>query len=314
MKIVVLDGYTLNPGDLNWDAIRAYGDLEVFDETAPEDVVRRIGNAEVVFTNKTILSAKELECTPNVKFIGVLAAGYDVVDIAYAKEQGIVVCNTPGYGSRSVAQHAFALLLEITNQVRHHSDVVKDGKWARNGKFSFWDYPIIELSGKTAGIIGYGNIGKETAKIAKAFGMNVLYCDSTVSLVHVNQVSFEEVCKRADVIFLHCPLSEKTYHIVNETTLALMKEHAILINNSRGPLIKEDALYNALKDKRIYAAGLDVVKTEPVEDTNPLLSLDNCFITPHISWASFEARSRIMSMSADNLGAYVSGQPTHCVY
>lgn len=316
MKIVVLDGYTENPGDLSWGGLEALGELTVYDRTPAELIHERIGDAEIIFTNKTPISAKTLECSSNVKYIGVLATGYNVVDIATAKEKGIVVTNIPTYGTDAVGQFAIAMLLEICHHVAHHSDAVHEGRWERNPDWCFWDYPLIELAGKTLGIIGFGRIGQKTGTIAKAMGMNVLAYDS-----HPNDkgrdiaeyVELDEIFAKSDVISLHCPLFPSTEGIINKDNIARMKDGVIIINNSRGQLIVEKDLADALNSGKVYAAGLDVVSTEPVKGDNPLLKAKNCIITPHISWAPKEARQRIMDMSVENLKQFLAGNPVNVV-
>lgn len=315
MKIVVLDGYTLNPGDLSWDALKALGEVTVYDRTLEEEeVICRIADAQVVLTNKTKLTKRVLEQAKKVEYIGVLAAGYDVVDIAQAKAQHITVTNIPGYGSETVAQAAISLLLEICNRVGRHSDAVKQGRWASNPDWCFWDYPILELAQKTMGIIGFGRIGQHTGKIARALGMNVLISDvyqSQEGREMGEYVSLDELFSRSDVIVLHCPLMESTRHLINRKTIEKMKDGVILINNSRGPLIDEQALAEALQSKKVYGAGLDVLEVEPALESNPLLQIDNCIITPHNSWAAVESRRRLMNMAVDNLRNYLAKTPTN---
>ena len=316
MKIVVLDGYTENPGDLSWDEMKKYGELTVYDRTPAEEVVNRIGNAEVVFTNKTPITKETMDACPDLKFISVLATGYNVIDVNYAKEKGIVVSNIPTYGTDCVGQFAIALLLEICHRIGHHDKAVKEGRWENAPDWCFWDSPLIELAGKTLGIIGFGRIGQKTGTIAKAMGMNVLAYDS-----HPNDkgrdiaeyVELDEIFAKSDVISLHCPLFPSTEGIINKDNIARMKDGVIIINNSRGQLIVEKDLADALNSGKVYAAGLDVVSTEPVKGDNPLLKAKNCIITPHISWAPKEARQRIMDMSVENLKQFLAGDPVNVV-
>ncbi len=318
MKIVVLDGYTLNPGDLSWKPIEKYGDLTVYDRTEYEDekIAKRIGDAEIIFTNKTPVSRTVMENCKNLKFIGVLATGYNVVDTKAAKEYHIPVSNVPTYGTDSVAQYSIALLLEICCHIGYHSQTVADGKWEKNPDWCFWDYPLIELKDKTIGIIGFGRIGFQEGRIAKAIGMNVLAYDPyphAGGREVAEYVSLDELYARSDVISLHCNLTEENYGMINKKTIARMKEGVIVINNSRGQLIHEQDLAEALNEGRVRAAGLDVVSTEPIKGNNPLLKAKNCIITPHISWASLECRDRIMNISADNLKAFLNGKPVNVV-
>ena len=318
MKIVILDGYTENPGDLSWDALAALGELTVYDRTPDDDaeIVRRIGDAEVVFTNKTPIRKAVIDACPGVKLISVLATGYNVVDYAYAREKGIPVSNVPAYGTAAVGQFAIALLLEICHHVAHHSEAVHEGRWEHNDDWCFWDYPLIELAGKTMGIIGFGKIGQTTGKIAKALGMTVLASGSReteAGRAIAEYVDRDTLFARSDVVVLHCPLFPETEGMINKESIAKMKDGVILINNSRGQLVVEQDLADALNSGKIYAAGLDVVSTEPIKGDNPLLQAKNCFITPHISWAPKEARERIMACSVQNLQSYVDGAPINVV-
>ena len=319
MKIVILDGYTENPGDLSWDGFEAVGELKVYDRTPLNDeneIIRRIGDADVVYTNKTPVSRAVLDACPGVKFIGMLATGYNVVDVATAKEKGIPVSNIPTYGTDAVGQFAIAMLLEICHHVQKHSDAVHEGRWSSCPDFCFWDYPLIELAGKTMGIIGFGRIGQVTGRIAKAMGMNVIAYDNHVSesgRAIAEYVTLEELFARSDVISLHCPLFPETQGIVRRETIAKMKDGVILLNNSRGPLVVEQDLADALNSGKVYAAGLDVVATEPIREDNPLLKAKNCFITPHISWAPRESRQRLMNIAVENLKAYANGAPINVV-
>ena len=318
-KIVILDGYTENPGDLSWCGFEALGALKVYDRTSlhdDEEIIQRIGDADIVYTNKTPLRRIVFERCPNIRFVGVLATGYNVVDVAAAKDKGIPVSNIPTYGTDAVAQFAIALLLEICHRIGHHSAAVREGRWSSCPDFCFWDYPLIELSGKTMGIIGFGRIGQATARIAKALGMVVLANDAysnDAGRALAKYVSIGELLKRSDVISLHCPLLPETQGIINKNTIAQMKDGVILLNNSRGPLIVEEDLAEALNSGKVYAAGLDVVATEPIRMDNPLLSAKNCFITPHISWAPMESRQRLMDIALENLKQFLAGTPVNVV-
>jgi glycerate dehydrogenase len=319
MTIVVLDGYTENPGDLDWGHLKAFGELTVYDRTSLIDeaeIVRRIGGAEAVITNKTPINRKTLGKCPGVKYIGVLATGYNVVDTAAARERGIPVTNIPAYGTDAVGQFAVALLLEVCHHIGHHDAAVHEGKWANSADWCFWDYPLIELAGKTIGIIGFGRIGQVTGRITKALGMYVIAYDS-----HPNEsgkaiaryVTLDELYKTADVIALHCPIFSETEGIINRDSIAKMKDGVIIINNSRGPLIVEQDLANALNSGKVYAAGVDVVSSEPIKKDNPLLTAKNCIITPHISWAPRECRERIMDIAVENLKGFLEGNPVNIV-
>jgi glycerate dehydrogenase len=317
MKIVVLDGYTLNPGDLSWEGLERLGEVKVYDRTPIDKVLERIGDAEVIFTNKTPITKENLEALPNLKFIGVLATGYNVVDTISAKEKGIIVTNIPTYGTDAVGQFAIALLLEICHHIGHHSSAVKEGRWEKNDDWCFWDYPLIELAGKNIGIIGYGRIGQTTGRIAQALGMNVLAYDANhnPSLItdSCKYVDLETLYKESDVISLHCPLFPETEGMINKNSIEKMKDGVIIINNSRGPLIVEEDLKEALNSGKVYAAGLDVVSSEPIKGDNPLLKAKNCIITPHISWAPKESRQRLMDIAVNNLDKFLEGQPVNVV-
>lgn len=319
MKIVILDGYTENPGDLSWDALGALGELTVYDRTPVKDeaeIIRRIGDAEVVFTNKTPISRATIDACPNMKFISMLATGYNVVDYEYAKEKGIPVTNVPTYGTAAVGQFAIAMLLEICHHVAHHSQTVHEGKWSQSIDWCYWDYPLIELADKTLGIIGFGRIGRQTGKIAKAMGMHVIAYDSFESNEGReigDYVDLDTLLSKSDVIALHCPLFPETQGIINRETIAKMKDGVIILNNSRGPLVVEQDLADALNSGKVYAAGLDVVGTEPIDPNNPLLTAKNCIITPHISWAPKESRQRIMDCAVENVKAYIAGAPVNVV-
>lgn len=317
MKIVVLDGYTENPGDLSWGGFEALGTFSCYDRTPAAEAVARIGDAEIVITNKTPITRAVLEACPNMKYVGVLATGYNVVDVAAAKEHGVAVTNIPTYGTDSVAQFAFAMLLEICHHVQHHSDAVHEGRWEHNIDWCFWDYPLIELAGKTMGIIGYGRIGQATGRLAQAFGMKVLANDTYQNPALVNEncryVDRDELFRESDVIALHCPLFPDTEGIINRDTIAKMRDGVIILNNSRGPLIVEQDLADALESGKVAAAAVDVVSTEPIRGDNPLLSAKNCLITPHISWAPKESRERLMNIAVDNLRAFLDGKPVNVV-
>ncbi len=319
MKIVILDGYTENPGDLSWGELEKLGELTVYDRTPVHDeaeIIRRIGGAEVVFTNKTPISRRVIDACPTVKMISMLATGYNVVDYAYAGEKGIPVTNVPAYGTASVGQFAIALLLEICHHIGHHSESVHAGNWENAADWCYWDSPLIELDGKTMGIIGYGRIGQTTGRIARAMGMRVLAHSRHPGREGdgiAEYVDLDTLLRCSDVIALHCPLFPETEGIINKDTIAKMKDGVIIINNSRGQLIVEQDLADALNAGKVYAAGLDVVSTEPIRGDNPLLKAKNCIITPHISWAPKESRQRIMDCAVENVKAYLAGAPIHVV-
>lgn len=316
MKIVVLDGYCLNPGDLSWNEFSLLGNVAVYERTSPSELLSRANGAEVLITNKTLITANDMSLLPTLRYIGVLATGYNVVDIKEAHNRGIIVTNIPAYSTSSVAQMVFAHLLNITQRVGLYSDLNRQGEWTKSADFSYTRTPLIELSGKTMGIVGLGNIGKETARIAIAFGMNVVALTSkTPNAIPdgVKSVSLSDLFKLSDVVSLHCPLTQDTHHIVNASTLALMKPSAILINTGRGPLVDEVALADALNNHRLFAAGLDVLSSEPPMQDNPLLTALNCYITPHIAWATIEARTRLMRIAFDNLRAFIKGDPQNIV-
>ena len=318
MKIVILDGFTENPGDLSWKALEPFGELTVYDRTPYDDAViaGRIGDAEVVFTNKCPIRKPVFDACPSLKYISVLATGYNIVDYNYAWEKGICVSNVPTYGTAAVGQFAIALLLEICHHVAYHSDAVHEGRWETSPDWCFWDYPLIELAGKTMGIIGFGKIGQTTGRIAKAMGMTVLASGShetQAGRAIAEYVDLDTLYARSDVVVLHCPLFPETEGMINRESIARMKDGVILINNSRGQLIVEQDLADALNSGKIFAAGLDVVSTEPITGNNPLLTAKNCFITPHISWAPKEARQRILDCSVQNLQSYLDGGPVNVV-
>ncbi len=316
MNIVVLDGYTLNPGDLTWKDLESLGQCTVYDRTPPEEIVSRAKNAEVVLTNKTLLFSDVIKQLPKLKYIGVLATGYNVVDVEAARNLGIPVTNVPAYSTQSVAQMVFAHLLNLTQHVGHHAETVRSERWTSNPDFCYWDTPLIELVGLTMGIIGFGRIGQATAKLAQAFGMKVIAYDvvSPSGMTEGCQfVGLEDVFQRSDVVSLHCPLTPQTKNIVNKQRLALMKKTAFLINISRGPIVDEQALAQALNNEEIAGAGLDVLSSEPPEKDNPLLKARNCFITPHIAWATRSARQRLLSVVVDNVAAFLAGKPQNVV-
>ena len=319
MKIVVLDGYTENPGDLSWVELERLGELIVYDRTSLTDeseAIERIGDAEIVFTNKTPIIPKIIDACPGMKFINVLATGYNVVDAAYAKEKGIPVTNIPTYGTAAVSQFSIALLLEICHHIGHHDASVHAGNWANCKDWCYWDYPLIELEGKTIGIIGFGRIGQAEGRIAKALGMNVLVYDlypNDIGRATGEYVDLDTLLAASDVITLHCNLTTENTGLINKTTIAKMKDGVILINNSRGQLINEQDVADALNSGKIAAAGFDVVSTEPIKADNPLLNAKNCIITPHISWAPKESRQRIMDCAVDNVKAYIANAPINVV-
>lgn len=319
MKIVILDGYTENPGDLSWKGLEDLGSLKVYERTSltdEQEIIERIGNAEIVLTNKTPITKSTIDACPDLKFIAMLATGYNVVDVAYAKERGIPVSNVPAYGTASVSQYAIALLLEVCHHIGHHSNAVMEGRWAACEDFCFWDYPLIELEKKTMGIIGFGRIGQSTGRIAKTLGMKVLAYD-----VYPNEtgreigeyVDLDTLLASSDVIALHCNLTAENTGIINKKNIAKMKDNVIILNNARGQLIAEQDLADALNQGKIAAAALDVVSTEPIRTDNPLLQAKNCLITPHISWAPVESRQRIMDCSVENVKAFLDGAPINVV-
>ena len=319
MKIVVLDGYTENPGDISWAPLEALGDVTVYDRTAYEEsdlIAERIGDAEVIVINKTPISKATIDKCPNLKAIAVLATGYNVTDYEYAKEKGIPVMNVPVYGTDNVSQFAVSLLMEVCSHIGAHSDSVHKGEWASNVDWCYWHYPMIEVSGKTAGIIGLGRIGCNTAKILGAMNVKVIAYDAFQSEAGkqvAEYVELDELLAKSDFIFLHCPLFPSTQGIINKENIAKMKDGVILINNSRGPLVVEQDLADALNCGKIAAAAVDVVSTEPIKADNVLLTAKNCIITPHISWATKEARERIMQTTADNIKSFIAGNPENVV-
>ena len=318
MKIVILAGYTENPGDLSWEGFEALGDLTVYDRTTDHSQIAvRIGDAEIILTNKTPVSREIMGACPKLKYIGLLATGYNVVDVKAAKEAGITVTNIPTYGTDAVSQYAIALLLELCHHIGEHSDCVKRGDWTKNKDWCFWNHPLIELAGKTMGIIGFGRIGQGTARIAQAMGMKVLAYDTYHNPELVSDTctyaSLDQVFASSDVITLHCPLFPETEGIINKDTISRMKDGVMIINNSRGPLIVEADLRDALNSKKVAGAAVDVVSTEPISMDNPLLDADNCIITPHIAWAPKESRQRLMEIAVKNLEAFLNGAAQNVV-
>ena len=311
MKIVVLDGYGLNPGDLTWNGLEALGELKVYDRTTPEELLERSKDADALITNKTVIAKEDMASLPKLRYIGVLATGYNVVDIDAAKERGIVVTNIPAYSTDSVAQMVFAHLLNITQRVGYYADENRRGRWTANADFCYWDTSLLELAGKKMGIVGFGHIGQATARIAQAFGMEVgVFTSKEQSALPVGmkKMELDELFASCDVVSLHCPLTPSTKEMVNAKRLNAMKPNAILINTGRGPLVNEQDLADALNEGRIAAAGLDVLSVEPAAEGNPLLSARNCFITPHIAWATKEARIRLMNIAVHNLRSYQEGK------
>jgi glycerate dehydrogenase len=314
MKIVVLDGYSANPGDLSWQGLERLGELTVYDRTKPEETVARAAGAEILLTNKVVISRETMAKLPCLKYIGVLATGYNVVDIEAARERGIVVTNVPAYSTESVAQMVFAHLLTVTNRTEHYAIQNRADKWTVNPDFCYWDFPHMELAGKTFGIIGLGNIGQRVAQIALAFGMNVKAMTSKDSLPDgIEKASLEELLAESDVLSLHCPLTENTRHLMNDTTLRQMKPTAILINTGRGPLVDDQAVADALAEGRLAAFCADVLTEEPPKADNPLLKQPNAFTTPHIAWASTEARCRLIQVATDNVCSFLNGKPVNVV-
>ena len=317
MKIVVLDGYTENPGDLSWDSLGELGELTVYDRTlgGEEETIRRIGDAPIVLTNKTVITESVLAACPSVRYIGVLATGYNIVDVEAAKRRGIPVCNIPSYCAESVAQLTFALLLEICHHAGDHSRAVHEGRWTSSVDFCFWDFPLIELLGKTIGIVGYGRIGRAVAKIADAMGMRVLayshHAPQDAGPAEI--VPLDELLARSDVVSLHCPLNADSQGLIGERALSLMKDGAILLNTARGGLLDEAAVASALRSGKLLAAGVDVVSAEPIRADNPLLTAENCVFTPHIAWAPKDCRVRLMDTAVANVRAFLAGSPVNVV-
>lgn len=315
-RIVILDGYTANPGDLSWEPLREFGDVIIYDRTTPEETIKRAAGAEIVLTNKVVISREVMEQLPQLRYIGVLATGYNVVDIKAANERGIVVTNIPAYSTMSVAQMVFSHLLAVTNRTEHYAQQNRSGRWSRNPDFCYWDTELTEQAGKTMGIVGLGNIGQRVAQIAIAFGMNVKALTSKASEslpAGIQKVNLQELLATSDVVSLHCPLTDDTHHIINANTIACMRPSAILINTGRGPLVNENDVAAALKENRLRAYCADVLNEEPPRAGNPLLLCENAFITPHIAWATKEARIRLTDMAISNVKAFVNKQPINVI-
>lgn len=316
MKIVVLDGYAANPGDVSWEAMQSLGELTVYDRTAPDEVLERAAEADAVLTNKVVITAAMMVQLPALKYIGVLATGYNVVDVKAAREQGIIVTNIPAYSTDSVAQLTFAHILNITHRVGHYAIQNRQGRWSSNPDFVYWDTPLIELSGKTMGIVGLGSIGMKVATIARQFGMDVFALTSKNSSdlpQGLQKTTLDGLLAISDVLSLHCPLTDDTYHLIDAKALSKMKPGAILINTGRGPLVDEEAVAKALDSGQLMAYGADVLSVEPPQPSNPLLRCPNAYLTPHIAWATFEARQRLMQIAVDNLQCFIDGQPQNVV-
>lgn len=317
MSIVVLDGYALNPGDLSWEALQQYGTVMVYDRTAEQDTVERAQNADIVLTNKTILDADKISRLPKLKYIGVLATGYNVVDIEAARKRGIVVTNIPAYSTASVAQMVFAHLFTITNRVEHYTQQIREGKWCSSPDFCYWNTPLIELCNKKIGIIGLGNIGQAVARIALALGMEVWAMssksDKQLSAMSIHKATLTELLSECDVVSLHCPLTPDTQHLINAETLQLMKPSCILINTGRGPLVHESDLAQALNEHKLAAYCADVLSVEPASENNPLLTAHNTYLTPHIAWATKEARTRLLHICIENIKNYINGTPKNVI-
>ncbi|MCD8351822.1 MAG: D-2-hydroxyacid dehydrogenase [Planctomycetaceae bacterium] len=317
MKIVVLDGYTLNPGDLDWSGLQSLGDVKIFDRTAPDAVLQNIGDAEAVITNKVVIDRAVLDAKPNIKYVGVLATGYNVVDVAATKEKGVTVTNVPGYSTDSVAQTAIALLLEYCQHVGHHAKTIRDGRWTQSADFSYHDTPLVELSGKTMGIVGYGHIGQAVAAIAAAFGMRVLVYNRTKEKVKetgaIAYADMKDLFAKADIVSLHIPMTPETEYLVNAETIKTMKDGAVIINTARGGLVNETDVAAALASGKLACFCADVVSQEPIKADNPLLTAKNCILTPHFAWATGEARRRLMDVAVGNLRAFIGGKPENVV-
>nr|WP_294794398.1 D-2-hydroxyacid dehydrogenase [uncultured Mucilaginibacter sp.] len=317
MKIVVLDGYTLNPGDISWDGLKQLGEVHIYDRTAPDELLERAKGAAVLLSNKTPINADAIEALPDLKYIGLLATGYNVIDVEAAKKRGIVVANAPGYGTTSVVQQTFALLLELTQRVQRHSDSVMAGDWSRSADFCYWNFPLVELAGKTIGIIGFGHIGQQVGDVATAFGMNIIGNSRTrtdqSARKNFRWADVPELLEQADVVSIHCPLFPETQGLINADNLKRMKSSAYLINTSRGPIIVDQDLADALNNGTIAGAGIDVLSVEPPRADNPLFTAKNCIITPHIAWATKEARLRLMEMVVNNVATFIDGAPVNVV-
>lgn len=315
-RIVVLDGYTLNPGDLSWAGLRRLGECSIFERTPPSQIISRAGDAEIVLTNKTPLDRAAIFALPNLQYIGVLATGFNVVDTKAARERQIPVTNVPAYGTQSVAQMTFAHILELTQQVGHHAASVRQGVWSQCPDFCYWEHPLFELAGATIGIVGYGRIGTEVARLAQAFGMKIMAVRRSGTVGEEDGVVFcslKQVLRQSDVVTLHCPLTTKTHHLVNAEKLRLMKKTAYLVNTARGALVDETALATALNEGRLAGAGLDVLETEPPRNGSPLCAARNCYITPHIAWATWAARERLLQTAVKNVESFMNGFPVNVV-
>jgi glycerate dehydrogenase len=317
MKIVVLDGHTLNPGDISWQGLQQLGDVVIHERTPPDELLKRAEGAAMLLSNKTPITAAHIEALPHLKYIGLLATGYNVIDVAAAKKQGIIVANAPGYGTTSVVQQTFALLLELTQRVQRHGDSVMAGDWARSADFCYWNFPLVELAGKTMGIIGFGHIGQKVGDVATAFGMNIIGNSRTrtdqSARTNFRWADIPELLEQADVVSIHCPLFLETQGLINAENLKRMKSSAYLINTSRGPIVNDDDLADALNNGTIAGAGIDVLSAEPPQADNPLFKAKNCIITPHIAWATKEARVRLMDMVVSNVAAFINGEPVNVV-
>jgi glycerate dehydrogenase len=316
MKIVILDGYTLNPGDLSYDGLNEFGEVVIYDRTPQELIVSRIGDAEAIFTNKVPISRETLEACPNLKYVGVFATGYNVVDVVAAKEKGVIVTNIPSYGTGAVAQFTIALLLEACHHIGEHSESVKAGGWVNCEDFCYWNHPLVELAGKTMGVIGFGRIGQDVAKLAQAFGMNVCAYGPRYKAepgASIPSVSLDELYAKSDVIALHCPLTDETKGVINKDSISKMKDGVIIVNSSRGALIVEKDLREALDAGKVAYAAVDVLSTEPPSGDNPLLGAKNCIITPHIAWAPIESRTRLLNIAIENIKQFVNGTPQNVV-
>ncbi len=316
MKIVVLDGYGLNPGDLSWDEMGQLGELVVYDRTTPEEVIGRAADADVILTNKVALKSKEMDALPKLKYIGVLATGYNIIDTDYAKSKGIIVTNIPAYSTDSVAQMTFAHILNITNRIEHYADQTRKGQWSRSKDFCYWDTPLVELAGKTIGIVGLGAIGLKVARVALEFGMDVFAFTSKNAAdlpEGIRKTTLEGLLAISDVLTLHCPLNNETRKMINAESLSKMKKGAILINTGRGPLVDEQAVADALESGQLGAYGTDVMSAEPPAIDNPILKAPNAYVTPHVAWATFEARTRLMGIAVNNVKTFIEGNPVHIV-
>ena len=313
MKIVITDGFAVNPGDLSWDIFKKFGEVEIYTDTPNELAAQRIGDADIAIINKTLIDEALLQQCSNLKLICVAATGYNVVDLEATKKRNIPVCNVPGYGTAAVAQFTFSLLLELCNRVGLHDRLVHEGQWAKRGGFCFWDTPQTELAGKTLGVIGYGTIGQAVGKIAEAFGMTVLAYNRSHSVKGASYVTLKELLQKSDIVSLHCPYTPETHQIINANTIAQMKDGAILLNTARGGVINEEAVADALRSGKLRGAAVDVVSTEPIQETNPLYSAPNCIITPHMAWAPKESRQRIIDSMVRSIDGWLAGNPAHVV-